>query len=252
MNTVKSSKIFKTYGIVIKEANSKDSDKVLTILTPDRGKVTAFAKGARKPKSRIITSSQCFCFSEFIFFEGSKMLHINSGDIIDSFYHIREDLEKIEVSFEILKIVNAVAEEGLESAELFSLILNTFFYLSYSKKNPKFIFSVFKIKLLNIMGYSLKLKKEKFNLNENNKKENYAIYDYLKDEIIEYRDSDHQDFDKVIDMKYLLNINIFSSVKYIYKNKTKKVFLFNLKEDVIEEFNDFTNIYFNKFIGKYL
>ena len=57
-------KLVKTKGIVISEHNVGDFDKMLTILTPNLGKIECIAKGSRKPKSLLLAGSQFLCFSE--------------------------------------------------------------------------------------------------------------------------------------------------------------------------------------------
>ena len=61
-------KIIKTSGIVIAENSLGDSDKILTILTPNMGKISCAAKGAKRPKSMLMASSQILCFGEYVFY----------------------------------------------------------------------------------------------------------------------------------------------------------------------------------------
>ena len=56
----------KTSGIVIAENNLGDSDKILTILTPNLGKISCVAKGAKRPKSLLMAGSQLLCFGEYV------------------------------------------------------------------------------------------------------------------------------------------------------------------------------------------
>ena len=64
--------LIKTKGIVIGVANSADNDKVLTILTPDLGKISVFCKGAKKTKGALLNSTEYLAFSEFIFNKFSR------------------------------------------------------------------------------------------------------------------------------------------------------------------------------------
>ena len=58
-------KNIKTTGIVIAENSLGDSDKILTILTPNVGKISCVAKGAKRPKSMLLAGSQLLCFGEY-------------------------------------------------------------------------------------------------------------------------------------------------------------------------------------------
>ena len=64
--------IVRTKGIVIKIANSSENDKILTVLTAERGKIRVFCKGAKKTKSTFLASTEFLSFSDMVLFEGKK------------------------------------------------------------------------------------------------------------------------------------------------------------------------------------
>ena len=99
--------IMKTKGIIIAENFVNDYDKMLVMLTPNLGKISCSAKGARKTKSPLLASTQFLCFGEYILYKNptSDIYLINSCDIIEVFYNIRIDLEKLEKVSEITKII---------------------------------------------------------------------------------------------------------------------------------------------------
>ena len=82
----------RTDGIITRVVNFGEADKIITIFTRSHGKVQAFAKGARRPKSRIIAGSQFLSYCNFILYKGSEMYSVNSTDVIEPFYGVRNDL----------------------------------------------------------------------------------------------------------------------------------------------------------------
>ena len=85
--------IIKTKGIVINEANSKENDKILTVLTPDLGKISVLVKGAKKNKSTFLSTCQLLAFSDLVLYKNLGDLYIlNSSEIIELFYNIRIDI----------------------------------------------------------------------------------------------------------------------------------------------------------------
>jgi len=66
--------ISKTEGIVLRYTNLGEADKILTILTRNNGKIKAIAKGCRKPKSSLLSSSEVFVFSEFVLYKGTNFI----------------------------------------------------------------------------------------------------------------------------------------------------------------------------------
>ena len=82
-----------------------DFDKMVTILTPN-GKIGCAAKGARRPKSLLMSGTQFLCFGEYLLYQSSSSYHINSCDTIEVFYNIRTDLDKLKYASYITKIIN--------------------------------------------------------------------------------------------------------------------------------------------------
>ena len=103
--------IIKTKGIILSESNMNDFDKMVTILTPN-GKIGCAAKGARRPKSLLMSGTQFLCFGEYLLYQSSSSYHINSCDTIEVFYNIRTDLDKLKYASYITKIINDVTDEN--------------------------------------------------------------------------------------------------------------------------------------------
>ena len=92
--------IIKTKGIVLAQNNMGDNDKMITILTPDIGKIGCAARGARRPKSTLMAGTQFLCFADFMIYKGVSSYSINSADPIEIFYNIRLDIEKLKYAVE--------------------------------------------------------------------------------------------------------------------------------------------------------
>ena len=146
-------KLVKTKGIVISEHNVGDFDKMLTILTPNLGKIECIAKGSRKPKSLLLAGSQFLCFSEYILYKGSDNYSMNTCEIIELFYNIRMDLDKLETATYITKIINDVTTENQNNYKILQLYLNTLYVISETDKHLEFIKSIFRLRLMSIIGF---------------------------------------------------------------------------------------------------
>lgn len=140
--------IIKTNGIIISENNLGDYDKMLIMLTPGLGKISCVAKGARRPKSALLAGTQFLCFGEYLMYKGTNTYNINSCEMIEVFYNIRTDLDKLNYAVHMTKIIRDVTEENQNCYKILQLYLNTLYTLSETDKNPEFILSIFKLKLL--------------------------------------------------------------------------------------------------------
>ena len=143
----------KISGVVLSESNMGDFDKMLTILTPNFGKISCVAKGARRPRSALLAGSQIFCFGEYLMYKGTNTYHINSVEPIEVFYNIRTDLDKLKYATHITKIINDVTDENQNTYKILQLFLNTLYMISESDIDLDFINSVFKIRLSCLLGF---------------------------------------------------------------------------------------------------
>lgn len=112
--------ILKTKGIILSESNMNDFDKMVTILTPN-GKIGCAAKGARRPKSLLMSGTQFLCFGEYLLYQSSNSYHMNSCDTIEVFYNIRTDLDKLKYASYITKIINDVTDENQNTYKILQL-----------------------------------------------------------------------------------------------------------------------------------
>src|SRR5690554_5522486 len=103
--------LIKTSGIIIKQINYDEADKILTIMTKDYGKIQALAKGARKTNNRFLASTQLFCYSNFIFYQGKSMNYINQAELRESFYNLRKNLRDFTYASYIIELINAATQE---------------------------------------------------------------------------------------------------------------------------------------------
>ena len=148
----------KIKGIIISENNMGDFDKMVTILTPN-GKIGCSAKGARRPKSQLMAGTQFLCFGEYMLFKGNGTYTLNSCDTIEMFYNIRIDLDKLECASNITKIIQDVTYENQNTYKILQLYLNTLYVIANTDMEFKFITSIFKMRLMNLLGFKPRLEK---------------------------------------------------------------------------------------------
>ena len=146
-------KHLETKGIVISEMPIGESDKRLLIFTPEHGKVTAFAKGCRKPTSRLLAVTQLFAYGEFEMLEGRNAYTLTGGEMTEAFYGIREDMMATAYGMYFLEFISATTEEGNSEPELYELLLRTLYALKGKRLHPEAIQCLFEIKALALLGY---------------------------------------------------------------------------------------------------
>lgn len=230
----------KINGIVIAENNMGDYDKMLTILTPNYGKISCVAKGARKPQSALLAGTQLFCFGEYLMYKGTNTYHINSCETIEIFYNLRTDLDKLKYAIHINKIIQDVTEENENCYRILQLFLNTLYTISETEKDKDFILSVFKFRLLCILGFTPRVLKC-----TSCKEEKNLTKFSIKDNGFKCEACGRQD-KSAIDM----NESTKSAILYTVSAPAKKLFSFNLKDEGLKEFELISKIYFNEKLEK--
>lgn len=232
--------IVKTKGIIIAENNMGDFDKMLTMLTPGNGKISCVAKGARRPKSSLLAGTQFLCFGEYVMFKGQEHYTINSCDTIEVFYNLRTDLDKLEYAVNITKIIQDITNENENSYKILQLYLNTLYMLSETDKDPDFIISVFKLKLLCFSGFTPKIEKCSFC----GSKEKLCYFS-IKDNGIKCEECHGVDKGAIH-----INQSTVTALKYIVLAPAKKLFSFELKNDSLKELKLISKVYLNEKLEK--
>ena len=82
-----------TQGIVLRETNYKEADKILTVLTRDWGKRTVKARGCRRKNSKLTAASQLLVYSELTLSERGEFTTLTEADPLEQFWSVRQDLE---------------------------------------------------------------------------------------------------------------------------------------------------------------
>ena len=142
----------KLTGMVLFSMPVGDYDRRLTILTKERGKIFAFAKGSRKPTSPLLGCSQPFSFGEFTLYEGKSSYNVVNADISNYFIELREDVEAIYYAMYFCEFSAYMTKENLEASEPLKLLYVTLRALSKPSLNKKLIRRIFELRFMAING----------------------------------------------------------------------------------------------------
>ena len=139
-------------GLVLRTVDLKESDRLLTIFTEEKGIVTALARGARSLKSRKMAATQQFCYSSFVLYEQGDRYMIKEGSLIESFFGIRDSIEGLALAAYIVEVLTDVGVEDKE-VDLLRLALNSLYAISSGKYSLDKVKAVFEIRSVSILGF---------------------------------------------------------------------------------------------------
>ncbi len=144
---------FKTTGLVLRTSAPSESSQVLTVLTPDRGKISIWARGIKSTKNPMRAGCAVLCYSEFILLPRPGMYSLTGCTLLQSFYHLREDIEKLSYAAYFAELSALVTKEGIEAEAPLRLLLNTLHYLEHNKKTAADLKILYELRLLSAVGF---------------------------------------------------------------------------------------------------
>lgn len=146
-----------TAGIVLREVNYKESDKILTVLTRDAGKLTISARGCQRKNSPVAAVSQLLCYSEFTLYEYRGRWSVREGEVLREFRWVRSDLDKLSLGAWFAELTEALTAEELPAPDILSLLLNALYALEELDRPLALVKGAFELKLMALAGYEPRL-----------------------------------------------------------------------------------------------
>lgn len=141
-------------GIVLARINFGEADKIVTLLTPDHGKLRLMARGVRKPKSKLAGGIELFSVSDLMFIQGrGEIGTLISARLIRHYGQIVKDIDRVQLGYELLKNLNRATEDEPES-KYFELLDQALQALDDSSINRQLIHIWFQAQLLKLGGHT--------------------------------------------------------------------------------------------------
>ena len=143
----------KTEGIVLRETEYRDADKLLTVLTREHGKITVKARGVKSGRSRSKAACQLLTYSEFTLLEKQGRYVITEAVPKEMFSELRTEIELFYLASYFAQVAEAVSQEDAPDPELLSLLLNSLYVLGKESRPQTLVKAVFELKVMCLAGY---------------------------------------------------------------------------------------------------
>jgi DNA repair protein RecO (recombination protein O) len=142
----------KVTGMVLYAAPVNEYDKRIKILTKERGKITAFAKGARRPNSRFLAATNPFSFGTFSLFEGKTAYNLMEGHISNYFEEMRTDYEAAFYGMYFLDVADYYTRENNDETEMLKLLYQSLRALMSPSIPNELVQYIFEMKAIVVNG----------------------------------------------------------------------------------------------------
>ncbi|WP_010531022.1 DNA repair protein RecO [Lentibacillus jeotgali] len=143
----------KMQGIVMKTQDYGETHKIVTIFSDRNGKISAIARGAKKPKSRMAAVTQPFIHGDFHIYLNSGLSTIQQGDVINSLRRIREDIIKTAYGSYIVELTDKLTDSHLPNHYLFDQLYQTLNWIA-EYEDADIPIMMYELKLFNTGGFA--------------------------------------------------------------------------------------------------
>lgn len=144
----------RTEGIVIREQNTGDQDRLITVLTKENGIIRAFVNGGRNPKNKNVSSTGLLCYSDFSIDKTKKDVYfIKEATSKKVFFSLRQDITVLSLAQYLAELVYELAPREEAAGEFLPLMLNSLHLLSKGEKDRALIKAVAELRMLSLSGY---------------------------------------------------------------------------------------------------
>ncbi len=258
--------VVKTEGIIIREIPMGESDKFLSVLTPDQGKISVYANGVRSMKSPFLNSAQLLCYNEFMLNERGGKYWLKEIAVIERFPEVREDIVSYALAQYFMDVANDVCMEAQPELDMYRLVLNALYAMSTGKFDMKIIKAVYELRVALYSGFmpelvscghcGHRLTQENMLLDplpDRDYGERYLYMDILnglftcKDCFARQKNAPpptETDLDmRTSTLLTPVSESVLAALQYVFRAPANRIFSFKLGEEKLPEFADFCENY---------
>ncbi len=150
-------RLYRVQAVILKRTDVGEADRLLTLYTPDRGKLRAVAKGARKPSSRKTGHVELFNHVSLLIAVGRDLDIVTQADTIEAFLPMRANLDRLSYAYYFAELVDRFTEEEEENRAVYDLLVRAFHSLEKTEHLPRTA-RHFELHLLDALGYRPQLR----------------------------------------------------------------------------------------------
>ncbi len=140
-------------GAVLRTTDTKETDKILTVLSPQLGKIPVVARGARRKNSRLAAACQLLAYDELTVYRRGAWYMLDEANTLELFPGVRRDIVRLSLASWFAELTEAVCPEEAPAPELASLLLNGLYALCYLDKDPVLVKAAFQWRLMALAGF---------------------------------------------------------------------------------------------------
>lgn len=227
-------------GMVLSQTAIGENDRRVVILSKERGKIAAFARGARRPNSALVGATNPFSFGTFTVYEGRTSYTLVSASISNYFEELRTDIEGAYYGFYFLDLANYYAREANDETMMLKLLYQTLRALTNPRLPDRLIRYIYELKMLCINGEGPQV----FECICCGEREKSAVFSVRKGGLVCGKCMNH------ITDGISLHPSTLYTLQYIVSSPVEKLYNFLVKEEVLQQLSEIVTAYLKEYLGK--
>lgn len=227
-------------GMVISATPVNEYDRRVVILTKERGKIVAFAKGARRPNSQYVAGTRPFSFGEFTVYEGRTAYNLVGISINNYFEEIATDISIVYYGFYFLEFAEYFAEENMDAKDMLNLLYISLKALMNTSISNDLVKNIFELKMFALNGIYPNV----YECMECGSHDDIAVFSLSRNGCIckECRNTVKDGIE--------IGQSTIYTMQYIISSKLEKLYTFTVTDEVLAEFNMVMNRWISKHADK--
>lgn len=226
-------------GMVLNVMPIGEYDKRITLLTKERGKITAFARGARRPNSQLLAATNPFSFGEFELFEGRSAYTVAKASIKNYFRELAADFDATYYGFYFLEFSDYFCQENNDEREMLKLLYQSLRALGSPAYDNRLVRIIFELKAMAVNGEAPNV----FSCLHCGKKEGLSCFSIKKGGAL--CDTCRKEVPDAVP----LDESTMYTMQYVISAKIEKLYTFTVSDTVLVQLEKIMQEYLRVYVG---
>lgn len=217
----------RTNGLVIREQTISENDKLVTLLTQEKGVIRAFAHGAKNPKNRKSVATQLFCYCDFDVYSGKGVFSVEEAVVKETFFELRNSIQALALGQYFCELAAELSPREEKADEYLKLMLNALYMLAKEKRDRKLLKPIVELRFLTMAGYMPDLL-------------GCDLCGAFESDIMYFNTAKGELFCSKCNNNNTnlpISISTVTAMRHVAFSESEKLFSFNLKSGAMNEFN---------------
>lgn len=229
----------KTKGLILKQSDFGEANRILTIFTREYGIIKAVCYGAKSIRNKNSASTQVMTYADLVLANTNKdLMSIQNAEIIESFFGVKEDIVKLSLCVYFADLVYSLINTNSRDDDMLSLILNCVYALSYKENDTEKVRAVFELRAMSLGGYMPNIQ----SCVKCNSTESITHFSSSNGGIVCEGCKGKSDIP--------IDANVYHTLSYILSSDVKKMLSFNITDDVMKRVSNIAQSYVGVFSDK--